>query len=35
MSIDLKVSKQCVKAVKTANRVLGMIYQSYQLGKSF
>ena len=27
---DLKVSKQCVKAVKTANRVLGMICRTFQ-----
>ena len=29
ISNDLKVSKQCVKIVITANRVLGMIYRSF------
>jgi len=26
---DLKVSKQCSKVVKTANKILGMIYRSF------
>ena len=28
MSSDLKVSEQCRKVVKTANRVIGMIYRT-------
>ena len=26
---DLKISQQCVKSVKTANRVLGMIFRTF------
>lgn len=29
LQYDLKVNKQCVKAVNTANRVLGMIKRSF------
>ena len=27
---DLKVSQQCSKVVKTANKILGMIYRTFQ-----
>ena len=31
VSADLKVSQQCAKVVKTANRVLGMISRTFTL----